>query len=267
MSRWRDKTLDRQSKERWGALSTGLSISLLCLLCACVTPSPSEQEAVTYKSLPQYVEPFNGTNLSGWQRPTGAWRVVGDVDMDTASPEAFVLTAGEGVLVNGLEGRTSNLLSEIQHGDVDLSLEFVIPKASNSGIYLQGRYEIQILDSWQNYEPSFGDCGGIYQRYVDGKGFEGKAPRINASLPPGAWQRFDITFRAPRFDSLGRKVENARFVKVIHNGVVVHKNVEVTGPTRAASFGDENAWGPLMIQGDHGPVAYRNIVVRHRVIP
>ena len=67
-----------------------------------------------------------------------------------------------------------------------------------------------------------------------------------------------MVFRAPRFDAGGKKTANARFVKVVHNGQVIHENVEVTGPTRAAAFNDEKPHGPLMLQGDHGPVAYRN---------
>ncbi len=245
-----------------------LAAGIVVCTGGCMNPRPSTaKETGTQVSLPQYVKPFNGVDLSGWQEPSGDWRVVGDVSSDPLSPKAFVLTEGTDVLVNGQEGSTSNLLSEMLHGDVELNLEFMVPEASNSGVYMQGRYEVQILDSWQEYEPTFGDCGGIYQRYVNGKGFGGVAPRINAALPPGSWQRFDITFRAPRFDEQGQKVANARFVKVIHNGVVIHENVEVTGPTRAASFDDEHSWGPIMLQGDHGPVAYRNIVVRHILIP
>jgi hypothetical protein len=71
-----------------------------------------------------------------------------------------------------------------------------------------------------------------------------------------------VVFRAPGFDEQGRKTGNARFVKVIHNGAVVHENVEVTGPTRAAMFNDEKPGGPIMLQGDHGPVAYRNVWIR-----
>jgi hypothetical protein len=129
-------------------------------------------------------------------------------------------------------------------------------------VYLQGRYEVQIFDSWGVEKPGFGDCGGIYQRGRDGERFEGHSPRENASRPPGEWQTFDIIFQAPRFDAAGGKTANARFVRVVHNGVVIHENVEVTGPTRAATFEDEKALGPLMLQGDHGPVAYRNIVVK-----
>ena len=78
----------------------------------------------------------------------------------------------------------------------------------------------------------------------------------------GKWQTFDVIFRAPRFGPDGEKTANARFVKVLHNGVLVHENVEVTGPTRAAAYSDEKPAGPLMLQGDHGPVAYRNVRVR-----
>jgi sugar phosphate isomerase/epimerase len=127
-----------------------------------------------------------------------------------------------------------------------------------------GRYEIQVFDSYGVKKSQYAgiECGGIYQRWDESKspkGFEGHSPRVNASLPPGQWQTFDVIFRAPRFDDTGRKVANARFEKVVHNGVVVHADVELTGPTRASTYNDEKPKGPLMLQGDHGPVAYRNI--------
>jgi hypothetical protein len=188
--------------------------------------------------------------------------VVGAVKLDPADPRRFVTSPGTGVLVNGPQGRTRNLFSQYEHGDVEAHVEFVVPEGSNSGVYFQGRYEIQILDSWGVKDPKYGDCGGIYQRWRNGKGFEGHPPRVNASRRPGQWQTFDVVFRAPRFDAQGKKTANAKFLKVVHNGVVVHENVEVTGPTRAAAFADEKPTGPLMLQGDHGPVAYRNIWLR-----
>ncbi|MCZ7637199.1 MAG: DUF1080 domain-containing protein [Verrucomicrobia bacterium] len=90
------------------------------------------------------------------------------------------------------------------------------------------------------------------------------APR-QRQPPPGEWQTFDITFTAPRFDATGRKTAPARFVQVRHNGRLIHENVALTGPTRAAvweSERDEKPTGPLMLQGDHGPVAYRNLRLR-----
>jgi hypothetical protein len=168
---------------------------------------------------------------------------------------------GEGILVNGRSGKTSDLLTVIEHGDVYLSLEFMVPKGSNSGVYFQGRYEVQVFDSHGVTTPTFSDCGGIYQRWdeKEQRGYEGRAPRVNASKAPGEWQLFEVVFRAPRFDAAGAKTRNARFDSVRHNGVLIHENVEVTGPTRAATFQDEKPLGPLMLQGDHGSVAYRAI--------
>ncbi len=200
-----------------------------------------------------------GDDLSAWRGDTGAWMIVGKAKSAAADPGKLATEKGTGVLVNGPTGRTRNLLSKTEHGDVEAHVEFIVPKGSNSGVYFQGRYEVQILDSWGVGKPKHGDCGGIYQRWAKGRGFEGHPPRVNASRAPGQWQTFDVVFRAPRFDAAGNKTANACFVKVVHNGVVVHENVEVTGPTRAATFGDEKPLGPLMLQGDHGPVAYRNI--------
>ncbi len=200
-----------------------------------------------------------GDDLSQWREPHGDWQVTGDVQAGGQQQRFLIPVPGAGVIVNGPTGRTRNLQSKTQHGDVRMHVEFMVPKGSNSGVYFQGRYEIQVLDSWGVEDLKHGDCGGIYQRWKDGKGYEGHPPRTNASRPPGQWQSFDVVFRAPRFDPAGKKLENARFVRVVHNGTVVHENVELTGPTRAASFSDEKPSGPLMLQGDHGPVAYRKI--------
>ena len=135
--------------------------------------------------------------------------------------------------MNGPKGRTVNLISQFEHGDVEAHIEFIVPKSSNSGVYFQARYEIQILDSWGVREPKYSDCGGVYQRWINGKGYGGNAPRVNASRRPGEWQTFEVVFRAPRFDASGKKVENARFVKVVHNGQVIHENVDLPGPTRS----------------------------------
>jgi hypothetical protein len=85
---------------------------------------------------------------------------------------------------------------------------------------------------------------------------------VNASRRPGEWQSYQAWFRAPRFDASGRKTENARFIRVLFNGQLVQKDVEIDGPTRAALEIPEAAQNPLMIQGDHGPVAFRHVYVR-----
>jgi hypothetical protein len=169
-----------------------------------------------------------------------------------------------GVMVNGAAGRTCDLMTVAEYGDVQLHVEFCVAKHSNSGIYLQGRYEVQIYDSYgvpQDAYPGI-ECGGIYPQWLDGQRVGGHSPRVNASKPSGEWQTFDIVFRAPRFDAEGQKIANARMVRVTHNGQVIHENVEVKGPTRSAAWNDERALGPILLQGDHGPVAYRNLRVR-----
>lgn len=199
-------------------------------------------------------------DLSGWRGSTGTWYIAGDALCDPQDDKLLASKDGKGVMINGPVGRTNNVLTKDEFGDVELHIEFMVPKGSNSGVYLQGRYEIQVFDSWGVEKPEHSDCGGIYQRWKNNNGYEGRAPMVNASFAPGKWQSFDAIFRAPRFDSNGNKISNAKFVKVMHNGKLVHEAVEVTGPTRAATWeNDEKPTGPVMLQGDHGPVAYRNI--------
>jgi len=203
-----------------------------------------------------------GDDFTAWQGKTGEWEIVGDVSMNPENEKLLRSKPGKGVIVNGPTGKTSHLFSKAEFGDVRCHIEFMVPKGSNSGIYFMGLYEIQVFDSWGVKTPKHSDCGGIYQRWDDNRrpqGYEGHAPRVNASLPPGQWQTFDIIFRAPRFDDRGRKISKARFEKVVHNGTVVHEDVELTGPTRSNAYSEEKPVGPLMFQGDHGPVAYRNI--------
>jgi hypothetical protein len=208
---------------------------------------------------------LTATGLMAWRRPIGDWMSVQAVAIHPVDPAKFSIDPGQGVLINGTKGRTLDLISEAQFGDVEVHVEFCIPKGSNSGVYLMGRYEVQIYDSYGIVKPQYPgiECGGIYPRWTSERPqFEGHSPRVNASKPPGQWQSFDIVFHAPRFDDSGRKISNARFVKVVHNGKVVHEDVEVSGPTRAAHWETEAATGPLLLQGDHGPVAFRNLRVK-----
>ncbi len=217
--------------------------------------SPAGEEAPTL---------FNGQELAGWRKPTGNWTVVKSVSLDPANPEKLALTPGAGVLINGTDGRTVDLITEAEFGDMEAHVEFCISKHSNSGVYLMGRYEIQIYDSYGVAEDQYPgiECGGIYPRWIGEKNVEGHSPSVNASKPPGEWQTFDITFRAPRFDANGKKTANAKVVKVVHNGKVIHENIELTGPTRGGLGEDEKPTGPLRLQGDHGPVAFRNLRVQ-----
>ena len=180
---------------------------------------------------------FDGSDGSGWTG--GPWRIA-DGYME----------------VNG----TGDLASKAEHGDARVHVEFATPAEvrgegqdrGNSGVILMGRYEIQVLDSWRNPTYPDGHCGAVYGQ---------SPPAVNASLPPGEWQTFDIAFAAPRFDDRGRLRAPAR-VTVLHNGVVVQDNFELFGETawrRRATYRAHGPAGPLVLQ-DHGhPVRYRNI--------
>jgi hypothetical protein len=201
-------------------------------------------------------------SLEAFQAPASNWNIIGATQ--AGYNDTILNTAkGEGILFNNYNrsiqfqpGR--NLMTKMEHGDIVLEMDLMIPKGSNSGIYLQSRYEVQINDSWGVKAPKHGDMGGIYERWKDNKGYEGKAPLKNACLAPGLWQHLEISFQAPRFNTSGNKIMNARFNYIKLNGITLHENIYVSGPTRAAAFEDEKAYGPLMIQGDHGQIAIRN---------
>ncbi len=242
-------------------------VLLVVILFNCSDKKEAEvdtaEKVVVPATLPKKI--IDLTALSAFKSPGDNWKVVGGVSADLNSKHEFNSKEGVGVLLNQpSESANANLFTNFEHGDIELELEFMMPKESNSGIYLQGRYEVQLFDSWQVDPASYADCGGIYQRWDESRGegkegYEGVPPIVNASKAPGLWQRLAIDFQAPRYDDSGNKVANAIFKSVKLNGYMIHRDVEVTGPTRAAAFADEKATGPLMIQGDHGPVAFRNL--------
>jgi hypothetical protein len=232
--------------------------SLFALLLLLVVSSPA--------ALAADMDEIDLTTLEAWQKLDNLWLMAGSVGTDLDNPNRLSVKAGKEILVNGKKGRARDLLSKQAFGDVEVHIEFFIPKGSNSGVKLQGLYEIQICDSWGIKAPKGSDCGGIYPRaelkptyhYLD----KGVPPRVNACKRPGVWQTLDICFQAPRFDADGKKIANARFLKVIFNGQVIHENVEIATPTGHAWHDKESATGPLLLQGDHGPVAFRNVRVR-----
>ncbi|HKG07615.1 MAG TPA: DUF1080 domain-containing protein [Pedobacter sp.] len=213
-------------------------------------------------------QPEIGLNdLSGFKNPGKTWSIAGGVTANLNEQNTLNTSKGSGVLLNSPTKKTHgiDLLTVAEHGDMVLELDFLMAKGANSGIYLQGVYEIQLEDSWGNTAPTSANNGGIYARWDDSKpegqqGYEGYAPRQNASKAPGLWQHIKIAFQAPKFDASGKKVQNAVIVGIELNGVVIHDNVELFGATRGAN-GPEKALAPLRLQGDHGAVAFKNIKI------
>ncbi|WP_423147095.1 family 16 glycoside hydrolase [Rubrolithibacter danxiaensis] len=207
-------------------------------------------------------------DLSFFKNPSKSWKIAGDVHADLNQVNALDLSKGTGILVNQPDKRNhgEDLYTNLEHGDLDLELDYMMAKGANSGIYLQGRYELQLEDSWGAKTPTSANNGGIYERWDESrpeghKGYEGYAPRQNASKAPGLWQHLKISFQAPRFDESGKKIENAKIISAVLNGVPIHENLQLQGPTRGAVSNDEAAFGPLRLQGDHGAVAFRNIKI------
>jgi hypothetical protein len=183
---------------------------------------------------------FDGTDLSKW------------ASADGKSPARWTLVGDGAMQVNG----GGIVTKQAFDGHFKLHVEFRVPympKATgqgrgNSGVYLQGRYEVQVLDSY-GLDSKDNDCGGIY---------EVAKPLVNACKAPTVWQSYDIDFRAPVFKD-GKKVGPAR-VSVVQNGVMIHKEVAIpVDNTRAGLGGDPGKPGPIMLQ-DHGnPVQFRNV--------
>jgi hypothetical protein len=233
-------------------------LSALCLLL-CLVPAAGQpaQEGT--------IDLF-ADGLSAFKPNNGDWQEVGGIALDPKNPRKFIAQPGKGVWYNGPKGRTNDLFTKLKFADVEIHLEFNVPKGSNSGIKFHGHYEIQIDDSFGRKEVTGDNCGGIYPRadlkpryhHID----KGIGPKVNACRPPGEWQTFDFVFLAPRFDAAGKKVQNARIAKALHNGHVIHEDQELLTPTGDRYKNPEMREGVLMLQGDHGPVAFRNVRVR-----
>jgi hypothetical protein len=192
---------------------------------------------------------FDGKNLNAWKSVK-----------DSTLAAGWDINAAEGSVT--VKPSTGDIQTKRSFGDCQLHLEFRAPSVvkgegqgrGNSGVFLQSRYEVQVLDAYQNRTYSNGQTGAIYKQTI---------PLVNACRPPGEWQTYDILYTAPRFNADGIRTAPA-YVTVIHNGVVIQLHTEIKGTTEYIGFPKNEAHGkaPLMLQ-DHGDlVSYRNIWVR-----
>jgi len=189
---------------------------------------------------------FDGTGLDRWVSVDGG-------------PARWTVVDGAMTVAGG----TGNIETREGFGDIQLHIEWRTPEEvagegqgrGNSGVFLMGRYELQVLDSYENRTYANGQAGSIYKQHI---------PLVNASRPPGEWQTYDIVFEGPRFDTDGG-LRRPAFMTVFHNGVLIHHRVELAGPTLYRGDPAYEAHAdrlPIMLQ-DHGnPVSYRNIWLR-----
>ncbi len=188
---------------------------------------------------------FDGSNLDAWKSNTGgpaSWRV---------ADGAVTVVPGAG-----------DILTRESFGDVQLHIEWATPAEvsgesqgrGNSGVFLMDRYEVQILDSYNNPTYANGQAASVYKQHI---------PLVNASRGPGLWQSYDIVFMKPVFGSNGRVVRPAT-ITVFHNGVLVQNNVEARGPTRFIGTPQYEAHGdaPIRLQDHSNPMRFRNIWIR-----
>jgi len=189
---------------------------------------------------------FDGKDLSKWQRKDGTaapWKVENGY-FEVAPKSGYIYTRDA-------------------FGDCQLHVEFAEPSPAkgtdqdrgNSGVFLHGVYEVQVLDSYENKTYADGQAAAVYGQFP---------PQVNASRPPGQWQVYDIIFHGPRFDASGKLLRPAH-ITAFHNGVLVQDNVELTGPTGHHArppyvVGPEKL--PLALQDHNHPVRYRNIWLR-----
>jgi hypothetical protein len=189
---------------------------------------------------------FDGRDLTRWRGADGG-------------PAKWTVRDGYVEVAAG----TGDIATAQKFGDAQLHIEWATPSVvkgegqerGNSGVFLMGRYEVQVLDSYGNDTYYHGQAGAVYKQH---------APLVNVSRKPGEWQAYDIIFHAPRFDEQGKVVDRAR-ITVLQNGVLIQNNVEIYGNTyhdRPALYTAHPAEEPLRLQ-DHGnPVRYRNIWIR-----
>jgi len=216
-------------------------------------PEPRVVTTDKFKAPSDAIILFDGKNLDAWQsakneKDPAAWKIQGDHDSHISY---MTVVPGKG-----------DIKTKEKFGDIQLHLEFRTPAKveadgqyrGNSGVFFQNRYEVQILDNYDNRTYSNGQAGAVYKQHI---------PLVNACKPPGTWQTYDIIFNAPRFNKDGIKIESA-YVTVLHNGVLIQNHVEIKGTTEYIGLPKNEAHGDdsIKLQDHDNTTSFRNIWVR-----
>lgn len=235
-----------------------LSLSLVCVVVAASAGWIEEYKSGIIWPEPKFIDAGDATHA-----PADAIVLFDGKDLSQWSGgEQWIIENGVATAAKG------GLTSKQKFGDCQLHLEFASPETvkgsgqgrGNSGVYLMGKYEIQILDSYQNPTYFDGQCASVYKQ---------QPPMVNACRKPGEWQTYDIIFTAPRFEENG-KVKTPGYVTVLHNGLVVHNHFELQGGTSyiaAPKYEKHPAKDSLNLQFHGDPVKFRNIWIRENIHP
>jgi hypothetical protein len=241
-------------------MSTSMLVIMLAaamLLAGCgeqpASPAPAPAPASDDIAIAEPVALFNGQDLTGWEfsgRLNRKKWAVGTAAINPDKKQTLKAEPGGSDLVNtDIVG--SDLVTAAHFRDFRLEFEFMLPAEGNSGVYLLGQYEIQV-----SHEPDADDdmAIGSVPRLI--------APLVRVPIEPGRWHKYVIDFLAPRFDTTGAKVKSAKLVRVTIDDTLIHDNVEIPGPTVGALQENvEVRQGPILLQGSHTSVAFRNIIL------
>ena len=239
------------------SLLTSSIVLLVVFYCAAQITEPKASEvwepeprivtpgATTYAAPSDAIVLFDGSSTAAWQHRDGSaikWNV-----------DDGIMTVMKG---------TGAIFTKDNYGDCQLHIEWRAPLIvegkgqgrGNSGVFFQNRYEVQVLDSYDNRTYSNGQAGSIYKQH---------SPLVNAMKPTGKWQTYDIIFQSPRFNEDGIKIASG-YLTVIHNGVVIQNHSEIKGTTEYIGFPKNKSHGdaPIQLQDHSNPVSYRNIWLR-----
>ncbi|MBX2871094.1 MAG: DUF1080 domain-containing protein [Saprospiraceae bacterium] len=229
-------------------------ICLVLLLGACDRDASLEEEETEKTTVPTTLakQDFPLDNLSSFSSASDAWAIAGNAFASITTSD-FSVEEGTGALVctNGANTLTP-ISTQMEHGDLEMDLEFLLPKNGQGQLWLQGRYAIQLEDTWGGESRR---CGML----VGSTSAEDRLAPVNASRAPGLWQHLSLYFEAARFDSDGKKISDAKLHYLRLNGYTLLENVDLTAPSAGASATDEVAEAPFVFASQSGAVAFRNI--------
>lgn len=247
-------------------MSNKLTIAIISLLALFLLLNCNHQdEEEEIKADMSETLPMNNISLmdvSEFKLTGENWKIANNIQSNYDSEADIKVIEGKGVLFNQPSSENNEqIITNLEHADIELKFEFLLPKGSSSAIYFHSRYELPLIDAWHiasvnrsNYPKlNSGNIRAVQVRE------DITDLQLDAAFAPGLWQEYHVLFRAPKFDSEGNKIQNAKFEWIRYNGKLVGENIELTGVSESAIAENEVRKASLMFKGDGGSVAYRNI--------